>query len=268
MIRHFDSIAALRAEAIRLNTITSSSYSRDSWYGNESAADTLRLSELGDTRLVPDAEALISQIDQSIEVPRRTWERSPAGAFACIPDYLAGLPTPMRRGVEVDDEHQPIEIYVNIVSSGGIDAKVLHRRGTAILALVMALARVRPLALFTLATTHGVDTGETIFISQVNTSPLDLATACYALTSQGFSRRLNYQLAEKLNGFNGKWPKDWDYGTQGRTYSAALTQRIARDPARTLMIIAPQLNDPIINDPIRWINDQIQRFTNPEPDVE
>lgn len=265
MIRSFDSLSALRTEALRTNAThryAMGASSGNAWFGGETPDETLRFSELGDLRLVPRAEEMIDSIDQAIEVPRKVWERSPAGAFPCVPDVIAGLPTPMRRQIEVGDEHQPIEIYVNIVSSGGIDAKVLNKCSTAILALVMALSRVRPIQLSTIAPLHGADTGETVLITRINTAPLDLATACYALTSQGFSRRMNYQLAEKLNQFNGRWPKGWDYGTQGAKYSADLTLRIASNPARTLMIVAPQLNDPIINDPIKWINEQIRHFTS------
>jgi len=182
MILRFDSAASLAARYAQLG-IRYGGGTASEWFNGESQETTLRLSQTGDTALVPEAELLLSKLDTAIETTRPQWQRSPAGAFCSVPDVLAGLPTPMRRRVDVPDERAPITILVCSSCSAGIDAKTMQKRGTVILALVMALSRLRPVSLQSLATTYGIDAeGETIITNEINTAPLDLATACYVLT--------------------------------------------------------------------------------------
>ena len=266
MIRTYDSVAELRQDAIKVG-VKDSQYGRDSggfnslnWFGNETYADTLQKSLVGDTNLVPQAEKLLSQLEQDIEVPRRVWERSPAGAYCSVPDYVNGLPTSMRRMREIGDEHAPITILVMSSCSAGISAQTMQRRGTVILALVMALSRVRPVSLWTVATTHGIDKdGETIMSARINTDPLDLATACYTLTSVGFARRLTYGIAERVNGFNGQWPRKYQYGNP-KQYYEYLKKVLSQDPTKTLVVGAAELHDELLDHPLKWIKNQINHF--------
>ena len=274
MIIRYDSTAALRADYIScikpkapsggLKSNRGDFYdnrmSGGSWYGNESEADTLHKAEVGDTSLVPKAEAYLDQLDHAIETPRRTWERNVAGPFCVVPDVLAGLPTPMRRMVHTRDETSPITILAVTTSSAGIDAETLAKRGTTILALVMALSRIRPVTLQQLTILDGRDEGETVITSEINTHPLDLATACYVLTSAGFARRLTYNLARSKNHFMGGWPREFNYGRPERYYDR-LRLRLAADPAKCLIIGAAQLGDELLQQPLVWLNTQIARFT-------
>lgn len=263
MIIRYDSTAALRAAYLEHKGKLPHNYHSGeggNWFANESEADTLRKAELGDTTLVAKAEAALEKLDQVIETPRKVWERSPAGAFCCVPDVLAGLPTPMRRQTQVRDEHAPITILAISTSSAGIGAETLARRGTIILALVMALSRIRPVTLQQLTILHGIEGGETVITSEINTHPLDLATACYVLTSAGFARRLTYGLAKALNSFNGGWPKGFSYYSP-ETYYNRLRHILAPDPTRCLIIGAAQLGDELLDQPITWLNKQITRFT-------
>jgi hypothetical protein len=112
------------------------------------------------------------------------------------------------------------------------------------------------------ATTAGEngDRDETVLSARINTDPLDLATACYCLTSAGFARRLNYGIAQKINGFRGGWPRRFNYYDPAPYYDY-LTQRLSPDPQRTLFIGAAQLGDQLLKEPLVWIRKQIDRFT-------
>jgi hypothetical protein len=260
MIIHYRNVQALRAAYVAIKSpCYSSRTSGDWWFDGETDADTLRMSDTGDTRLVPTAQALMDKLDHAVSTPRRMWDRSPAGAFCVVPDVLAGLPTPMRRQVFTADERAPIAIYAVTGSSGGINASHLAKRGTTILALVMALARVRPISLFQLDFSGGRKDGETIICTQINTTPLDLATACYAMTSSGFARRLVYSVMEEANGHSGAWPPGY-YGNP-EPYLRGVHQKLGLDPKYTLMIDAARLHDTLLVDPIKWLNDQVRRFT-------
>jgi hypothetical protein len=265
VIKRYESTAALRAAYLQGGDKRCAWGSSDSWYGNESHAQTLHYSEVGDTKLVPTAEALLDKLDTQIETSRRMWERAPAGAFTCVPDMLAGLPTPMRRQMLTTDDRAPITILATTTSSAGISASTLAKRGTVILALVMALSRIRPVSLHQLTVLDGKDTGETVLTSEINTSPLDLATACYVLTSAGFARRLTYGLATKLNQFDGGWPRGYRFGNS-KPYFADLVLRLGLDPKLTLVIASAELHDMLLSQPVAWINAQIANFTNQEED--
>lgn len=270
MIRRFRSLAEFRAagEAAGLFTKADKRTYGGSWYGGESPMQTAELTLSGDRKLVPAAEALIKKLDAKIEIPRRTFQCNVAGPICIVPDVLSGSPTPFRRLHHEADERAPITILSIITSSGGIGADVLLKRGTAILALVMALAQVRPITLSAVNIMHGADaSGETIFSVSLPTAPLDLARACYALTSQGFCRYLGYELATKLNGFNGNWPKRYRYGATKQEYYDYLAKVLAPDPANTLVIGAAELHDPIVRDPLKWINTQVQRFTQTQAEA-
>jgi hypothetical protein len=262
MIRVYDSVMTMRADAVRTDACSNRDHGGASWYGGESPADTLRLTETGDQRLVSQAQELLDKLDTAIEVPRKAWERAPVGVYCAVPDVLAGLPTPMRRMVEQRDDRAPINIISVITSSGGLSAQVMLKRGVAILALAMALARVRPITLSVVSILDGKDNGETVVCARVNTAPLDLASACYVLTSAGFCRRLTYGLMMKINGARGSWPNKFRYGSaDAGGYYTYLANMLSPDPAKTLVIGASQLNDPLISAPIQWINDQVARFT-------
>ncbi len=265
MIRRFDSIAALADQFKQLGCEMTHS-SADSWYGNESAQDTLRLAYSGDTRLVAEAEKLLDQLETRIEVPKRVWERSPVGPICVAPDVLAGIPTPMRRIREVSDEHQPIAIFACSTISAGISTSTIRKRGTTILALILALSRVRPISLHTVATT-GAERGdrlETVLCTRIETAPLHLASACWALTSAGFARRLNYDFARAVNGFSGGWPELYNRMGEDK-YCEHLGEALSHTTKdRTLVIKPTHLHDPLADNPIPWLNTQIEHFLGKE----
>ena len=270
MIKFYDSISALRAEAIKLGIETSSSryaggpnsYSGLDWYNGENIADTLRKSAYGDPSLVPQAEAYINSFNKPIDSSRKVWEPAPAGAFPIVPDFCMGLPTSMRRRQTIVDDIAPINILVCTTSSAGIKAEILAKRGTAILALVMMLSASRPVTLRVIQTTDGTDNGETILVSTINTSPLDLATACYALTSSGFDRRLSHFIAGELNHFKGGWPRGYNFmKNENNPYLTALPERLGFNPLDTLLVSPTYLTDTLVTAPLDWIQTQLDRFT-------
>lgn len=265
MIKRYPSIAAMRQHYIETvgDSGYESGYGNNSWYNNESRKRTLELSLSGDMRLVPFAEKELDRLDMSIETPRRSWTRGPAGAYCVVPDVLAGLPTPMRHMVSEPDERAPITILVITTSSAGIDAKTLERRGVTILALTMALTRIRPVSLQALSILNGRDNGETVLTAEINTHPLDLSTACYVLTSAGFARRITYQLSTKIGGATGSWPRKFSYDNPTKYYNY-LAETLAPDPSRTLVIGAAQLGDELLKNPQAWVERQVKRFTQAE----
>jgi hypothetical protein len=268
MILQFDSINACVAAYTNYSEAATRlrGHSEDiSWHGGETRTMSLRLALAGDTTLVPEAEAIINQLDTVIETPRRVWEPAVAGAFCSVPDYLSGRPTNMRRQLIEIDDHAPIHILVSTTSSAAITAEIMRKRGTVILALVLALNRFRPITLRIVDIGDGIQDGETIVTAQINTAPLELATACYVLTSVGFARRILYGLKQAVNGFTGRWPRGYNFNNPSAYYNS-LSSRLGLDPKQTLVIGSARNNDPMLQHPLNWIEQQIKRFTQSEKD--
>ncbi len=264
MIKQYDSIADLRADAIRLDCAGGLTNNADDHWCGETKTETLSRSQFGHTDMVPQAEILLSQLDTEIEVPRKRWEPSVAGAFACVPDHIRGLPTSMRRRIDDSSDHNPIRIFAITTSSAGIDAKTIQERGIAILALAIALARIRPLSLYatSILDGHVDDTGECLITAEINTHPLDLATACYVLTGAGFDRRLFHGLAWRYAKYSGRWPKNYyENKSKYHEYLKRVLSPNLEAMSQTIIISEAYLTDPLITSPIRWLNDQIKHFT-------
>jgi hypothetical protein len=265
MLKRYDSIADLTQAAINFNirnnyAFKSNSDMGSSWFNNETIEQCLTYAAFGNDNLVPEAERYIEQLNTDMEVKRPEWIPSPAGAFPSVPDYCRGLPCSMRRQSFEPNDNAKINIIVTTTCSGGIDAKTQAKRGAAILALIIKLAAARPIALYHLATTHGVDNGETLLLTELNTAPLDLASACYVLTSAGFDRYITHHVAYHLNGFNGSWPKNYE-GKEEQFYRE-LIPRLGFNPADTIFVKPTYLTDPIVSKPLLWVTEQIERFNN------
>lgn len=270
MIRQYPSVAALRAHYIDIVQTTGKSepwgittHSMDSWFNNETYDDTIRKATVGNIQYVPEAEKLMEKLDLQIETPHREWQASVAGAFPCVPDAIMGRPQSMRRPVLVPNQYKPINIICVTDSSGGIDAKTLVRRGAAIMALTMAMTRIRPvtLKLCGIGNSKSSDpSGETITTAPINTTPLDLATAAYFFSSAGFARRLIYRVSEYNGGDTGSWPKKMNFYDPTKYYEY-LAKTLTGDTKSTLVIGPARLGDELLSKPIEWIQDQIRRFT-------
>jgi hypothetical protein len=268
MIKIYNSISDAVAESLRFGDgeiYYPKSDSNDlKWFGYETPENTLRLSKTGNVQLVPEAEKVISQLETQLNTPRKVWRRNVAGAYASVPDYLAGLPTNMCVLRHEPTEHSPINIYVRPNASAGVTAQQLQKRGTVILALVMALSRSRPVSLwyyFCGDSKHMQSprdyANHTVIAIRIETAPLNLAQACYLLTSAGFYRRLCMGLGHKLNKFIG-----------GPVVSLNVSQTICfdlmgNDPERTLVIGPSTRDDPLLENPIQWLNEQLKKF-NPQ----
>jgi hypothetical protein len=147
---------------------------------------------------------------------------------------------------------------------------MLQKRGIAILALVLALAQSRPVTLEVAGVLGGIDCdrkkGEFIPITEINTKPLDLATACYVLTSSGFDRRIHHDLTRQymLATYDAEWAGAWAPGfshDNPQAYFDTLADRLEYPRDKTLVIGGAHLSDKLLSNPVAWVQGQIDRFT-------
>lgn len=233
----------------------------DSWAGG-TYTKCLDLGANGNDELVNEAEKLLEQI-AAVENGEaiREWTPSPVGAYPVVPDYLAGHPYSMRAMLDTDNR-APISIYVCTTISAMLNAEQIMKRGTAILALVLQLQKTRSVELYVTAETHGQTDGDYIQVIPIESKPLSISHACNALTGLGFARQLTYTIAKAVDGFNGSWGKQFNEHngmSSNSTYPTWIRGELGC--AETDMYIKPgHVNDPMINTPVEWVNEQLARY--------
>ncbi len=259
MVKRYDSLSAFRADAeqaIACDSRRSADYA-DSWLGGESPRGALNTLLFGNDATTAQAEELLSQIAlPEISTRRAVTVRSPYGGRVSVSDWLAGSPTPMRRRRKTDLDTNPLQVYVSTTCSAAITADQIMRRGVAILAYLMLAQQYRPVDLCLYTDMHGDDDGTTHLLIPIESRPLNLSTSAYCLTSAGYDRGLTHSVGRMLNGFDGSWAAGFQYGRANAAYTAGLRRKFnASDDA--LMISSIHAHDPLLTDPLGWINDQL-----------
>lgn len=216
----------------------------------------------GDPRVVPQAEALLRKVESSIELPTTEWTPSVVGAYPMVPDALAGVPDAMRTRTRIASEQVPLNICVFGSFSQGVDAQGYKQRGIAILALVLALQRVRPITL----EVFNIGKNDYVNAAVINTSPMDLATASVFLSSSHCMATIFYGLEYAYTG-DVTWPARYSpFSSTGR--SAYLNW--LRGPLGlkdTDLLIEPAFFYDFERDQAAWINKQVKKFTENQEEV-
>lgn len=197
---HFDSPSAFAEAADAM-----SSYAKrcDSSWTGETWEQAVASARTGHTNHVAKAEALLDKVLVSVDAPRTEWRASVAGATPIVPAFVAGLPETMRRRVSTTDDRSPIRFYVDLTSSGGVPVSDLTKRGIAYLALAMALSNERPIEVYGVIVLGRYQPA--IVTYRIGAAPLDLATACNALSSTGLVRGIGYSFLRANGASDGGW---------------------------------------------------------------
>ena len=218
--------------------------------GTDSYASLMRLMHTGDETHVPKALALLDAIERILVegATKLSWSPAPYGAYPCVPDYIAGFPENMRT-LTPSAIANPANIYVSLSIPGFASTEQLIARGAAIMALVMVVQQTRPTNLYLMLDAN-IESGRSnkIVIAPIDTNPLSVAHASYALCHKGFLRRvrLNATLEKDVLGVFGV--QDFQLETFRSVIGAGPND-----------LIIPRWTD-LTFDPIAWVNQQIDRF--------
>lgn len=228
-IRTFDSMHALMREIE-----SKRAYRADPWNNGERWIDSLTHEDAvsfchhGNPRMVPATEDMLRRFENVL--PTLSYEplQDVAGAFPNVADFLASEPECMTTMRMEELDTGPVNIGVCLESgcrqcyninctTEPIEASAYKLKGTAILALVLRIAAVRPVNLYAISSTNTHDsrgdwlerddmgratTGPwarrvpresfNICMVRINTTPLDVASAAFALSHIGFPRAVCY----------------------------------------------------------------------------
>lgn len=236
------------------------------WTG-ETWSQAVERAKRGRADLVAEAERLMEQISAQVDSPRSQWVASRAGAYPMVPDALCGHPDSMRRRVEVCDDRAPVRVYVDLVSQVSVTHEDLRRRGAACLALAMLLSAERPVELYGVVVNDVTDRASAVVhVIRVGTAPLDLATACNALTSVGLVRDLAYGWSRR-HGYNGGW--GWSLPPSDEASRAQYVRllRAALGASESDIIVPPAMDayrDPAMRDPVGFVQRSLDEHSKRE----
>jgi hypothetical protein len=258
------------ADAVRESSCDNS----PSWMGGESREAYFRKVRTGDVGKVAAAEKLLDKIEVHMQRECIVWQNDMVGAYPDVAAFLANEPECMRRRHITEDDRSPLRVWVDVSSSGAISADDLLPRGIAALALVMQLIRSgRAVELWTFISVHGRVNGQSAVCVKMNTTPIDIASVAYCLTSQGFARGLCYGAARQFNGFGGSWGRHYvSYGTLAQRIAGARRTLEGLTAPQDIILPAPFWDDKndkgdaglIFRDPVKWVVETCKRAAEGE----
>ncbi len=232
-----------------------------SWCGPISYDRSVELCIIGEDTIVPRAAAILDMIDAAVEVPARAWNPSVYGAYPCVPEFLAGAPDCMRRLSPQVSDVSPVNILVATDPACGVTHEMMVTRGVAIIALVMKLSQLRPvkLSLVSENVCNWDGTGEYLLVVDINTQPIDLATACFAIAGSSFARHLAFSVTAH-NGHSVAWPVDHDTPR----WEPHLRQIGLLGQDDIFIPAARFEHQEMYTAPVAWVNAQVRRLTQEE----
>lgn len=241
----FDSIEAL-ARYAKENPCTYS----PSWCGGLTWEQTIDRAFTGDDVLVERSRKMVEDIDTHLDIPHREWQPSPMGAYPIVADFLAGRPDSMRH-LTPSEGTAPIRIFASLCVSAGISAEDMLKRGCAIFGLVLKLQESgRAVDLEIVCPWRGYNNkGNQILTATINTRPLDLAHACFAIAHPAYFRYLGHAALYRLDPSNS-------------------TSILGAEATRTALSLNPQdlyldsmvIDEAMIKDPREWVKNQLSQF--------
>ena len=274
----FDSISDLGSYAKANNLAFHSDRTSSSWFNETSIEKSLEMAITGDESCVGEAEKLMGKFTNTIETLKAKTISDVVGGFASVPAYLSGNPQSMRRRSKVKVDVAPLNILVDVSCSAEISAEKMKNRGIAILSLVMLLASSRPVSLHVSSVDAAQVKGEnqidgdcfSMVIAHIETAPLDLGTAAYALTNVAFSRRILLGIAMIKYLSQSRWPTfvGCKNGVATTPAYRAKVLHYAGMSDDTLYIPAASVSDPdsnmLMNEPIKWVSKMVTELSTSE----
>lgn len=236
---------------------------KSAWNGNMSLPEACNMAKTGDIKLVEKSDKLLSQFERfSFDAPMKAWQRDVAGHRPDAPAFIAGHPAAMRRRVRLVSQAAPLAVLVDLTMSAGVSNSDIERRGAAILALCRILAGRRPVELWAGCMTDANGRDACAMFARIDTAPLDLARAAFAMVSPAFPRQMLYSLARGAHGFQGHWPFS-DHNV-GRKYFADIMRPALPHIGEVLAIPAIHMADNIAKNPEQWIAETLAKLESGE----
>ena len=240
---------------------------RDAWYGHHTGASALRALEFGDTKYLPQAEALLEKMRESglLSDTVKIWDAGVVGAYPHVPNFLAGQPDTMFARVDTDmpSDVSPISLYVCNNASAGVPASQLVDRGVAIMGLALALKQSRPVDLYVYSINDVKSRGEAHGTCvRIETNPMDLDRATFMVCDPGFFRMIQFASSNHVAGRNNtrsSLPQAWGGLPDADPVALASVRAMLGCASHDVVIPGCYLTDVRFRtDPIGWIKEHLE----------
>jgi hypothetical protein len=234
----------------------------DKWSGGMSHERSIEAVRCGDLAGVAASNRLLGEMEGLVPVSQ-SWRTTDSVVGMCpnVPQYLAGNPYSMRLRRRCSTATAPLSVFVELVASAGIDAKICLKRGATLLALVRMLANLRPVELWCVIAI-GQNNSRSSLCVRIDTAPLDLARAAHMLTHPSVFRALGYRSLEHQFYAAVGWNGDWAFGDHAlhvRT-AAESYQRVLNPGSQVLFIPPVHLRDEYLTQPAKWLRSMIAQY--------
>lgn len=236
---------------------------RTQWVGGMTYRTARAAVRRGDMDGVAASDALLARFEADMH-PTAAWRTIPAvaGGAPNVGAFLAGSPLAMRQRRRVVRAENPLSVFVDVVSSGGISPKDLQKRGAAALALVRVLSATRAVSVYAVAGMQQHGKANSFIVVRLD-QPFDLARAAFALAHPAFGRALTYEAGPRLVGCEATGNLHWawqDIGRYRREARNLYAETLGLDPADCLFIPPPHLNDQSIRDGAAWLKGMVAKW--------
>ena len=227
------------------------------WQGGMSNGDAVRATRNGHTRSVEASEEFMAAFEHlSFRSRKFSVQNAIAGGAPNVGAHLAGSPLSMRRRQREVTNFAPLIIFCDMVSSAGISASTLMRRGAAAVALARMLSATRPVTVYGVA---GMGNGRTNGFGMVKLPIEDLSRSAFVLSHTAAQRGLMYGSIHKLMGAH---HGQWACGGHDRYRSQALgifSKAVNANPEDGLYVAAPYM-DESMEDVTAWLNEMLAKY--------
>ena len=215
----------------------------------------------GDETHVEEAQKMVDALTLSIETPRNTWYKDVYGSMPDVPAYLVGDPMNMWNQHKVSEDRAPIRVFVGLTSSASIGEADLTKRGVALAAFAIAMANIRPVVITPFVTLGSSRRGSrNMLISwDISTQPLVLSEIM-SLTRPEVTRYVGIEACRQMFGYIAE--SDPSFHSDSFNESSMREHLNAHEIDLYLPVI--HASDPILNDPVKWVNDMVAHYINLE----
>lgn len=253
MLLRFDSVPSYISQ---ITTPLSERSEGIHWDLGVSAKRASTLALTGDTSMVQSLSHAIDHVSPPVaDDMARAWVNTVAGTRVSVPAYLSGNPMAMRKRTVRETSTRHVNVYVELASIGSIEASDLLRRGATVLAFLEYLQTIQVnVDLYLMVDTYGSDDGDLFQVIHVDSRPLDLSVAGFALAHPAFCRNVAYANAKRY-GFNGDTSRSYKR-LSPEDYQAHVRKVVGMAPS-DVYVPEARPRDPLLKDPARWLSERI-----------
>lgn len=216
--------------------------------------------ETVDASLVTRSDEFIRRLEDE-QFLSRAWSQQSdvVGSLPNIPAFIAGQPMNMRRRVRLKRPQGPLVLFLETTGSSSTRGDLSAIRGSAMLALARILSSQRPVDLY-VCTTYGRRDTMNAVLCRVETTPLDLARACYTLVNLDTMSSIGYRVIQNFRA--DRDPGSWSYGETDleRRWCGEIFGRFLYPGSEFLYVPAAFGRDRNLHDAYVWLRDMLKKY--------